>query len=116
MSKVNITKENGITYFNYEGIEIDSVTWEGAPCPICCKDITDDDYCDIVITLYNILVDCFGKEQINKYINKMVHGVDFDDIDDFRWREEEKLFLDYGGRYYEDMTDEEYAQVCGLAH
>ena len=48
----------------------------------------------------------FGKHEVNKYVNKINHGVNFsgfDDIDDFRWREEENLFLDFGGQYYEDM-------------
>ena len=119
MNEVKITHENGVTYFNYKGIEIDRVTWESVGCPMCCKDITDENMCNIAITIYNILEDCFGKEKLNKYINKIVHGVDFidfDDIDDFRWREEEKLFLDYGGKYYEDMTDEEYAQVCEMVN
>lgn len=115
MNDVKITKENGITFFDYKGIEVDRVTWESAPCPMYCDKVTDEECCDIAKTLYLKLVDVFGIVAVGKYINKMVHGVDFndfDDIDDFRWREEENLFLDYGAVYYEDMTDEEYADVC----
>jgi hypothetical protein len=111
MNDIKITKENGITFFDYKGIEVDRVTWESVPCPMYCDKITDEECCEIAKTLYLTLVDVFGIVAVGKYINKMVHGVDFDDfddIDDFRWREEEKLFLEYGAIYYEDMSDEEY--------
>lgn len=107
MNEVKITTDNGITYFNYKGIEIDRVTWESAPCPMNCSNITDEEMCHIAKTLYLVLVDVFGIVAVGKYINKMVHGVDFnefDKIDEFRWREEENLLLDYGAIYYEDMN------------
>lgn len=131
MNGVNISRESGVTTFEYKGIEIDTGTWESVPCPMCCRDITDDDYCSIVKELYEILHDAYGAD-VERYINEQKRYRDFiendgleniqkfewfekyDEIDDYRWREEENLFLDYGGKYYEDMTDEEYAEVCGL--
>ena len=106
MDEVKIYEENGAKCFDYKGIEVDRETWESASCPMCCEKVTDSDCCEIARTLYTKLVAVFGIVAVGKYINKMVHGVDFndfDDIDDFRWREEENLFLDFGGQYYEDM-------------
>lgn len=114
MNEVKVVRENGVTYFQYKGLVIDSETWESVGCPMCCKDITDDDYCSIVKELYDELIHVFGITAITNYIEKGHEYEEFEDIDDFRWREEEKLFLEYGGKYYEDMTDEEYAEVCGL--
>ena len=106
MSEVKITEVNGAKCFEYRGIEVDRETWESASCPMCCEKITDNDCCEIAKSLYMILCDTFGKHEVGKYINKINHGVNFsrfDEIDDFRWREEENLFLDFGGQYYEDM-------------
>lgn len=116
MNKVKITRENGVTFFNYKGIEIDTNTWECAGCSMYCGNITDDDYCNIVKELYASLVQTFGEEKIANYIKELskdTHSKEFENIDIVRWEEEEKLFLNYGGKYYEDMTDEEYLKVCG---
>jgi hypothetical protein len=112
MNEVKITTKNGITFFNYKGIEVDRVTWESAPCPMYCDKVTDEECCDIAKTLYLKLVDVFGIVEVTTYIKSDEKGSDrFNDIDDFRWREEENLFLDYGAIYYEDMTDEEYSDL-----
>ena len=59
--------------------------------------------CCIVRTLYDTLVQVYGEETIDRYIND-VNGFDeWDDIDNFRWTEEEELFLNWGGIYYEDI-------------
>lgn len=101
--------------FIYKGIRIDKMSWESASCPMYCGNISDDDMRKIVKELYWTLVDTYDREVIAKYVNNENERYErFDEIDDFRWVEEENLFLDYGGKYYEDMTDEEYAEVCGL--
>lgn len=105
-SEVKIEIVNEAKCFTYKGIEVDRETWESAPSPICCEKITDEDMCAIARTLHDVLVSVFGIVDVNKYVNKTIHGVnfnDFDKIDEFRWREEENLILDYGGKYYEDM-------------
>lgn len=104
MSEVKITEVNGAKCFEYRGIEVDRETWESASCPMCCEKITDNDCCEIARTLYNVLVSVFGIVEVTAYIKSDEKGSDrFNDIDDFRWREEENLFLDFGGQYYEDM-------------
>ena len=91
------------------------MSWESASCPMYCGNISDDDMRKIVKELYWTLVDTYDREVIAKYVNNENERYErFDEIDDFRWVEEENLFLEYGGKYYEDMTDEEYAEVCGL--
>ena len=114
---VKITTENNIKLYQYKGITIDRVTWEEAPCPMYCGNIDDNTMCKIVVTLYEILKDKF-EEELNDYIEYR-NGKEFslerqyvlEDIDDFRWREEEELFCQNGGIYYEDMSDEEYNRL-----
>ena len=73
-----------------------------------CDEISDKDMEEIPQRLYYILVDAFGTRSVQNYIKKGQDYKGFDKVDEVRWSAEETLFLDYGGRYYEDMTDEEY--------
>ena len=99
---------NGVVYYSYRGISVSRADWESASCAIYCDEISDEDMEKIPQMLYNILVDVFGTSAVQNYIAKGEEYKDFDEIDEVRWREEESLFLEFGGRYYEDMTDEEY--------
>lgn len=104
---VNIKEINGVTYYEYKGIEIDKLTWEEAPTPICCDKITNEDMCNIVINLYNWLCGLFGKEKIEKYVKGKEEWEDdyyeYEKINEEHWEEEENLFIEFGGEYYEDM-------------
>ena len=103
MKDVKIEMANGVKTFNYKGIEVDRVTWESAPFPICCNNISDEDMCMIAKMLYHILCNEFGGYEIKKYIEWGREWEEYDKIDDFRWVEEEELFCKFGGIYYEDM-------------
>ena len=110
---VNITTENNITFYEYKGITIDKVTWEEAPCPMYCDKIDDNTMCTIVISLYDILKRDFGND-LKDYIDynngkelPLERTNVLEHLDNIRWKEEEKLFLDWGAIYYEDMSDEE---------
>ncbi len=110
---VVITTMNDTKIFNYKGIEIDRTTWEQAPCPMCCKDIDDDSMCAIVVTLYENLNSVYDEDDMNDYI-EYVKGKEFsferqlylEDMNDFRWIEEEELFCEWGGIYYEDIYED----------
>ena len=102
--------------YDYKGLRIDKSTWEGACTPICCDTITEDDMCDIVVELYDTMVCAFGQQMVDEYIYCLNSESDiystnnlsedeFENINDLRWIEEEHLFIDYGGIYYEDIEN-----------
>ena len=106
--KVEKSVVNGVVYYSYRGIFVSRADWASAACAIYCDEISNKDMEEIPQRLYNILVNVFGECAVQNYIEKGMDYKRFDEIDEIRCREEENLFLDYGGRYYEDMTDEEY--------
>lgn len=106
--KVERSVVNGVVYYSYRGISVSRADWESASCAMYCDEISDEDMEKIPQRLYNILVDAFGTREVQNYIEEGEEYKDFYEVDDFRSKEEENLFLEYGGRYYEDMTDEEY--------
>ena len=102
-TEVKITRHEDFIEYDYKGIKIDTTTWESAPFPIYCGGISEESMCAIVRSIYDALVEEYGEEMTERYIND-VNGFDeWDNIDDFRWREEEELFLEWGGMYYEDI-------------
>ena len=106
--KVERSVINGAVYYSYRGISVSRADWESASCAMYCDEISDEDMGEIPQRLYNILVNAFGTSAVQNYIEKGEKYKDFDIIDEVRWSEEESLFLEFGGRYYEDMSDEEY--------
>ena len=106
--KVERSVVNGVVYYSYRGISVSRADWESASCAMYCDEISDENMGKIPQRLYNILVDVFGASAVQNYIEKGEEYKDFDKIDELRWKEEENLFLEFGGRYYEDMSDEEY--------
>jgi hypothetical protein len=114
---VKITTENNIKLYQYKGITIDKVTWEEAPCPMYCDNIDDDTMCKIVILLYEILERDFG-DDFKDYIDynngkelPLERTNVLENLDSSRWVVEEELFCEWGGIYYEDMSDEEYDRL-----
>ena len=106
--KVERSVVNGVVYYSYRGISVSKADWESASCAMYCDEISDKYMEEIPQRLYYILVDAFGTRSVQNYIKKGQDYKGFDKVDEVRWSAEETLFLDYGGRYYEDMTDEEY--------
>lgn len=113
---VVITTIGNTKIFNYKGIEVDKYTWESAPAAMCCKDIDDDSMCQIAIYLYDTMVEVYGEEDVKRYVFSMIDRLSnfesydvadieyYDEMDSFRWREEEELFIEFGAVYYEDMN------------
>ena len=106
--KVERSVVDGVVYFACKGLSVSRADWESASCAMYCDEISDEDMRKIPQRLYNILVDAFGTREVQNYIKNGQDYKDFDKVDEIRWYAEEALFLDYSGRYYEDMTDEEY--------
>ena len=110
---VVITTIGNTKIFNYKGIEVDKETWESAPAAMYCNEIDDDNMRQIAIYLYDKMVEVYGEEDVKQYISMIDRLANFesydvadieyyDEMDSFRWREEE-LFIEFGAVYYEDM-------------
>ena len=108
---------NGVETFTYKGIEIDKSTWENAPASMFCGKITDDNMRQMVIYLYDAMVSVYGEQDVEKYVkikNMLANGesCDYNDIqyhdemDQFRWNEEEIIFNSFGAVYYEDIEED----------
>jgi hypothetical protein len=109
---------DGVEIFTYKGIEIDRDTWESASCPMFCGKITDDDMRQLVVCLYDEMVSVYGEKDVKTYIeikDKLANCEScdykdiqyYDEMDSFRWIEEERLFCYSGGVYYEDMEEDD---------
>jgi very-short-patch-repair endonuclease len=100
-----------------EKIEIELGMWEMAPCAIYTGNIKDEDLEWAEKELYQIAITAhaYTKQMVDDYLNGK--GILVDDqyerdrYLDFICEEEEKLVIEIGGIYYEDMTDEEYNEI-----
>lgn len=112
---VVITTIDNVKIFDYKGIKVDKDTWESAIAPMCCNEIDDDNMCQIAIYLYDKMVEVYGEEDVKQYVSMIDRLANFesydvadiqyyDEIDLFRWGEEEELFIEFGAVYYEDMN------------
>lgn len=94
-------------------IKIDLDAWESASCPIYTGNITKDDLEKAERELYDIM--CHYYRWNSDDVNRLLKGIgDSSEIDDFKdavCAEEETLVMNYGGVYYEDMPDDEYAAI-----
>lgn len=111
-----IDEKNDI--YEYKGINVSKSTWENAPSPMYCGNITIEDIKIILKQLYTDLLVTYGEDTIKEYIN-YINGIEnevddimlYEKIDMYRWKIEEELFLLNKGFYIEDMTDEEYNKL-----
>lgn len=91
-------KVNDITiYFKFgEKFTIQQNDWEGAPCPICMQLVDYQSWREVATILELCVNDCYSDD------------LDEDELDDFIWREYERIVLEECRVfYYEDMTDTE---------
>jgi len=96
-------------------IKIELGTWESAPCPIYTGNITKEVLEKAEKELYDIMVVDYrwGKEDVNRLLKGIGETDEIEDFKDAVFEEEEKLVMEYGGIYYEDMSDEEYEKITG---
>lgn len=116
MYNVKRTFVNGEMQFDYNGLYITRSFWENAPLPICCRTITDEDMDRIIHTLYVILSSVYSAYEVKKYIEMGSDYSRFDKIDEYRTRVEESLFLEYGGKYYDGMTEDECESIVEVSN
>ena len=98
-------------------IKIELDEWESAPCPIYTGNITKEDLEKAERELFDVM--CHYYRWNKEDVNRLLKGVgETDEINDFKdavSKEEEVLIMNYGGVYYEDMSDEEYCEVIEKA-
>ena len=94
-------------------IKIELDAWESMPCPIYTGNIAKEDLEKAERELYDIM--CHYYRWNKEDVNRLLKGIgETDEIEEFKEavsKEEEVLIMNYGGVYYEDMSDEEYCKV-----
>lgn len=94
-------------------IEIELDAWESAPCPIYTGNITKEDLEKAERELFDVMCHYYrwNKEDVNRLLKGIGETDEINDFKDAVCKEEEVLIMNYGGVYYEDMSDEEYCEV-----
>jgi hypothetical protein len=94
-------------------IEIEVGMWESAPCPIYTGNITRENLEKAEQELYGIMCHYYrwNKEDVNRLLKGIGDANEIEDFKDAVCKEEEVLIMNYGGVYYEDMSEEEYNSI-----
>lgn len=94
-------------------IKIELDAWESMPTPIYTGNITKEDLEKAERELYDIMCHYYrwNKEDVNRLLKGIGEDDEIEDFKDAVSKEEEVLIMNYGGVYYEDMSDEEYCKV-----
>lgn len=88
-----------------ERIEIELGAWESAPMPIYTAKV------DVELAerlLYGTMLNYYDEQEIIKYLTTEEKDYRWGKFMDRMCEEEEKIVIECGGIYYDDMTDEEY--------
>ena len=94
-------------------IEIELGMWESAPAPIFTDNV---DLEKAEQRLYQSAVQSYGKEVVEDYVTNPKYKEDgwtseWEHFQEWLCAEEESIVVECGGRYYEDMTEEEYENI-----
>lgn len=101
-------------YFHCLGLPIVSRgDYEGLPCPMYASEFDDDQMSELARLIYQMLNSQYGytDRELEKYFNDQTANID-EDLDKAFWKEMEEIAVQMGMRYYEDMSEEEYKEVC----
>ena len=101
-------------YFHCLGLPIVSRgDYEGLPCPMYAFEFDDDQMSELARLIYQMLNSQYGytDRELEKYFNDQTANID-EDLDKAFWKEMEEIAVQMGMRYYEDMSEEEYKEVC----
>ena len=88
-------------------IKINLADWENAACPIYTKNVNLE---KAERELYLVMTYIHGYSDSD--IERLLADTSNDEFHDTLCREEEISVMENGGKYYEDMSDEEYKAVC----
>ena len=105
-------KKNGNEYYHYKGTIISKSDWENSSYPMYCGRISEDKMIMLLLELHNTAIIYFGEEHYNNYLqDKIEDNFLAAKMNDPLCKLEEKMFIKYGGKYYKDMSDEEYVKI-----
>ena len=113
-SKCHDFYETYEVYFHCLGLPIVSRgDYEGLPCPMYAFEFDDDQMSELARLIYQMLNSQYGytDRELEKYFNDQTANID-EDLDKAFWKEMEEIAVQMGMRYYEDMSEEEYKEVC----
>lgn len=106
--------ENYEVYFQCLGLDIVSRgDYENMSCPMYAGEFDDDKMSELAEKIYLCLTNeyRYTDRELEKYFNDQTAKIDYD-LDMAFWREMENIAIEMGMRYYEDMTEEEYNEIC----
>lgn len=101
-------------YFQCLGLDIVSRgDYEGLPCPMYAGEFDDEKMSELARLIYQMLNSNYRytNKELEKYFNDPSANVD-EDLDNAFWKEMEEIAVRMGMRYYEDMSEEEYNNLC----
>ena len=101
------------TYFQY--LELDIISrgdYESMPCPMYAGEFDDKKMTQLAKDIYLTLTNEYGytDKELEKYFNDKSSNID-EQLDTNFWCEMENIAVQMGMRYYEDMTDIEFANI-----
>ena len=94
-------------------IEIELGMWEDAPCPIYTENV---DLKRAEKLLYQSAVTEWGEKEVERLLTQDKpdeYSRKWERFQEWLCAEEEAIVIECGGKYIEDMTDEEYNAICG---
>jgi hypothetical protein len=89
-------------------IEIEIGMWESAPCPICTKNV---DLEKAEKRLYQSTITEWGKSDTERLLAQDGNENwtrEWERFMEWLCAEEEAIIIECGGKYYEDMSEDEY--------
>ena len=91
-------------------IEIELGAWESAPCPIYTEKVDVD---KAEVALFNAMQAKWGYSttEIENLLKNEEKGQKYEKFMSRLCEEEENIIIEFGGKYYEDMSDEEYESI-----
>ena len=106
------------TYFKVNGVDVISRgDYESLPSALCTYYITDNEMQQIAKEIYDNMVVAHGKVEAEAYMNGNDNEIvksNYDTIANDFWEIMEKIGLNYGMVYYDDMTIEEYYRIKNM--
>ena len=102
------------TYFQCLGLDIVSRgDYESMPAPMYAGEFDDDKMTELARLIYEMLNSNYGytEKELTDYFSDNNPDKD-EDLDMAFWREMEEIAVQMGMRYYEDISEEEYNNLC----
>ena len=100
--------------FSYNGIVITRDDYESMPCPMYAHEFTDEKMEELVKYIYDTMLVNYGytESEIKRLNASEDLTQEVEKFDKYFWEAMETCAIDMNMRYYEDMSDDEYQEIC----